>query len=260
MMALAILFLGAFAGMVSAQGKIWGKAVDGDGEVLPLVRITLKSEGSLIAQTQSNADGEYQFANLPPATYDVEVALNGKTYTTNGIVLSLTESRPLELVAGVIELEGGKIVDHVGPPIFTVDPIMPNTKTREVIVECGIRNPFDIAAIDGGYQSAPGRPIQFRGGRENTTGIFIDGVKQVGVTGMPVAMYGQITTFSGGLPAEYGDVSGGVMVISSRNPGMKGWFGPPRNKKAKSNRDRSELPTDDDHSYTFNTLETQAVF
>lgn len=60
------------------QGGVRGKIQDADGGVIPGVAVTLRNEETgLGRRTESNAAGEYSFANLQPGTYSLRAELEG---------------------------------------------------------------------------------------------------------------------------------------------------------------------------------------
>src|SRR5665213_507871 len=72
------------------------------------------------------------------------------------------------------------------------------------------------------YQQDVGGPLSIRGSRSDATQYIVDGVK-VAYT-PPQSGIEQITTITGGLPAQYGDATGGVIEITTRGP-SKNYFG-----------------------------------
>ena len=63
-----------------------------------------------------------------------------------------------------------------------------------------------------------------RGARSDATTYFVDGVKVYGTPGLPQQSIEQINVITGGVPANYGDVTSGVISISTRGPQSK-FFG-----------------------------------
>ena len=57
----------------------------------------------------------------------------------------------------------------------------------------------------------------FKGQRGNTVAYYIDGVKVRGELSVPRSSIREIRTITGALPAEYGDVLGGVVVITTKS-------------------------------------------
>ena len=63
-----------------------------------------------------------------------------------------------------------------------------------------------------------------RGSRENATSYYVDGIKVRGAIGVPTSGIEQITVVTGGLPAQYGDATGGIISVTTKGPSNK-FFG-----------------------------------
>lgn len=72
-----------------------------------------------------------------------------------------------------------------------------------------------MAATVGGVQSNSSG-VSIRGAREENTFYFIDGIKVRGSTNLPKAAIEEVQVMTGGIPASYGDVTGGVIAITTR--------------------------------------------
>jgi len=59
--------------------------------------------------------------------------------------------------------------------------------------------------------------IQVRGSRADATAYYIDGVKVRGNASVPHSSIQQLTIYTGGIPANYGDVTGGVISIETKS-------------------------------------------
>ncbi len=241
--ALALLVLAA--GMVtevSAQsGKIYGVVRERNGEVAPGAKVSLKKDEMPVLGkgAYSDENGKYEISNLEPGTYTLVISyLGGENEHGESVVVS-DNYVPTDLVAGEIIIEGGgPIMDR---RVFDVDPIDKIGMTRDEMVQSGIRDYKTVISIQPGVsQKDVGDPLNIGGQRSSGTVTVIDGNRMLGTASIPQAAVEQVMLLSGGVPSEYGDVNGGVITITTRNPGMKGYYGPARSlvnikeKKAKS--------------------------
>ena len=81
------------------------------------------------------------------------------------------------------------------------------------------RSAASIAATVGGVGTdANGSITSVRGARNNSTYYYIDGIKVRGSTGLPKSAIQEVQVITGGLPANYGDATGGVISITTRGP------------------------------------------
>jgi len=231
-------------------GKVSGTLMD-QGSPLPYTNIKLMDGTTIVGQTMSDLEGKYSFAKIEPGTYQI-VVTSGEITRPFGLVISPGENEFKDL-ALTVETNNNVIQDS--KEIFTTDPQQFVTITRkEIGMMPTTRNTSDlIGALPGVTQKDHGDPMNLRGGRSGATVTFVDGQKVSGALQMPQAAINQVTLISGGVPAEFGDVTGGIVLISSYNPGMKGFAGKPLTKaerkafrkKRKQSGKSSQLPLED---------------
>ncbi len=229
-----ILLLGLSLSGFSQLGKIHGTVKNGDEKVVGATVSLLKDNAPTGKGVITGDDGKYEFAMLDPGTYSVKISFDDVS-TDNIAEVTPGGSHRLSFDLAIVETEAeGGSTDVVyiqeyrqKKEIFTVDPITITTYSKEDITQGGQpRDIKDIAALGAGVtQKDHGSPLQFRGSRAGTSAYYVDGRKVRGSTEMPLAAIEQMSVMTGGLPAEFGDVTGGVIVITTGNPGMKGYFG-----------------------------------
>ena len=229
-----VLLLGFSLSGFAQLGKIHGTVKNGAsveaGATVELYKDNAPTGKGVITK----ADGKYEFALLDPGTYTVKITIE-KQSTDNQAIVSPGESQKLDFDMALVEkeAEGGRIGDVdmsarlYDKEIFTKDPVTFITYTKLDIQQGGQpRGIKDIAALSPGItQKDHGSPLNFRGAREGTSAIYVDNRKVRGSDEMPLPAIEQMTVMSGGIPAEYGDVTGGIIVITTGNPGMNGYFG-----------------------------------
>jgi hypothetical protein len=243
MTSLAALVLLLLAGPLSAQiGKVHGAAIEG-GESLPNYSIRLRANGAELRRSMTDANGKYEFALLPPGKYEVEVVEDSVSYR-QPFELGPNETRPLDIdIASAVayNANGERIVKlgtstittnrYATVPIFTVDPIQPQVVGIDDLNHLPGRGlDAAIPMFQGVYQRDAGDPLNINGSRSEATAIYVDNVKVRGDYQVPQSSISQIAVMNHGLPAEYGDATGGVIVISTYNPGMKSSSGLPISK------------------------------
>ena len=134
---LTLLFAGGGALLAQTTGSLQGKVIDtGLEEGLPFANVVLEKEGTQIAGTQTDFDGNYNFSNIEAGTYDLLVSYVGfPTVKTEGVVIKLGQ-----VVRFDVEMEEGTAAlgtDSTG-------------KSIEIIVR-GYRIPLiDQGATSGG--------------------------------------------------------------------------------------------------------------
>ena len=110
-------------------------------------------------------------------------------------------------------------------PLLDQDNLSGETKTAEEIVALPTRSVASVAATTAGiYQRDEGESLNVRGSRSDATDYYIDGIKVRGTLGVPQSAIEQITVMTGGLPAQYGDATAGIISITTKGPSNK-FFG-----------------------------------
>ncbi len=197
-----------------------GTITDEMGDPLPFVNVVVKMSGTNVRGTTTDLDGEYVITPLDPSSYDVEFSYVGyatvtlqKVVISNGVVteknVQMQEASDL-LTTIVLTTEKSLIEkDNTGG----------QTVTREEFADLPVRSVSSIAASTAGVsQKDADGSVNVRGGRSEQTVYYVDGVKMVGSPQLPNVAMGQIQVITGGLPAEYGDATSGVISITTRAP------------------------------------------
>jgi hypothetical protein len=92
------------------------------------------------------------------------------------------------------------------------------TVTREELARMPSRDALGLAQTVAGVSSAgTGGGISIRGARTGSTWVYIDGIKVRGSSSLPKSAIEEVSVITGGVPANIGDVTGGVINISLRS-------------------------------------------
>lgn len=227
--------------------KVHGQVIDKEGKAAIGATVKLLRGKAPIAGAISDQNGKYEIAKIDPGSYFLEV-FDGERKAHYSITLTHGETQPMRLdmaIAYEAGAEGGHgfgtNVDGIriypeDKELFTVDPIDPWVITKtELGKRAGTRgNIEDIAAGAGGMmQPDHGDPLSIAGARPSGTAIYVDGMKIRGNSQMSLASIEQLAVLSSGVPAEFGDVTGGVISVTTSNPGMNGYFGPKHPNKVR---------------------------
>ncbi|MGB1296271.1 MAG: TonB-dependent receptor domain-containing protein, partial [Flavobacteriales bacterium] len=196
----------------------------GSGETVPMANVVVKSGQTIVQGGATDFDGNYVISPLSPGTYDVEISFIGfATKKITGVKISPSKATQLnaKLISDDNVLEGVTLeAEAYDDPI--IDPFKQGDVVgTEEIANKPIRGVANLAANTGGVsQTDQGNSLSVRGGRSGQTTYFVDGVKVVGAA-PPInnQAMDQIQVITGGVPAEYGDVTSGVISIVTRGPG-----------------------------------------
>tara|TARA_B100002052_G_scaffold296421_1_gene324833 strand:- start:38558 stop:42259 length:3702 start_codon:yes stop_codon:yes gene_type:complete len=221
---LLVAFVCLFTFAYSQTGTLQGNIVDVmTGEPIPFANVVAEKNGNLIGGTTTDFDGNYTIKPLEPGNYTVKATYVGYgTVEITGVIISANKITPqnIKLQEGVAIGEV-KIIEYK-KPLLDKDNLSGETKTSEEIVALPTRNVASIASTTAGiYQQDEGDAVNMRGSRSDATEYYIDGIKVRGAIGVPSSGIEQITVVTGGVPAKYGDATGGIISVTTKGPSNK---------------------------------------
>jgi uncharacterized repeat protein (TIGR01451 family) len=100
--------------------------LDNSGEPgVPNATVQLMQAGSVVATTTTNSQGQYQFTNLAPGTYNVKfIAPNGASFTTEAVGSNpslYSDANPLTGITPAFTLTSGEIDTNVNAGLLPID-------------------------------------------------------------------------------------------------------------------------------------------
>lgn len=197
-------------------------------EAIPFANVVAYKDGVQVGVATTNMDGEAFIKPLSPGKYMVKgVYVGYQAAEIKDVVVG--EGKTAYVTISLSNGEGVKL-DEVEVLTYQVPLIDPDTKsgstvTREDYQNLATKDVNSVAATTAGvYQSDEGKSINVRGGRETSTTYFVDGVKVFGKPNLPQQSIEQLNVITGGVPANYGDLTSGAVSISTRGPQSK-YFG-----------------------------------
>lgn len=221
---LLFVFTG-LSGAAFAQG-IAGKVLDDKKEPLLSAAIQVYQGGILKGGNITDYDGNYVVKPLDPGYYDVLVLFQGfDSIMIKGVIVSggnnttqnFTMQRHTQgMKEFVVKAYKKPLVDQDNPGNHMVTSeeikVLPTTQVADVV---GL-----APAI---YQKQRGAEASIGGARTTGTSYIIDGVMVQGNVGNNMSQNSveQLEVITSGISAKYGDVSGGVVNITTRGSAPK---------------------------------------
>ena len=209
-------------------GTLKGTVLDAlSGEAVPFANVIIERNGNQTAGATADFDGKFTIKPIEPGTYTVKATCVGyQTYVMTGLIISANKItfQDLKLSSGI--QKGEVVIVEYKKPLIDQDNITGTTKTAEEIVALPTRSVASVAATTAGiYQKDEGESLNVRGSRSDATDYYIDGIKVRGSLGVPQSAIEQITVMTGGLPAQYGDATAGIISITTKGPSNKFYGG-----------------------------------
>ncbi len=219
---MAFFFSGLWA--LHAQTSLSGRVTDLDsGEPLIGAQVALYKGGNLVTGNVTDWDGNYSINNIDPGTYDVHIIYVGyaKRIITDVVIFAnKANNLDVELSQGV-NLEEVVVTAHTVPLIEKDKTSTGGTITDAQIRRLPVKNVNAIVANVAGTSSADeGGAISIKGSRSNATSYFLDGIRVSGNM-IPQTEIEQLQVITGGIEAQYGDVTGGIISITTKGPSKK---------------------------------------
>ncbi|MBS1635662.1 MAG: TonB-dependent receptor plug domain-containing protein [Bacteroidetes bacterium] len=219
----AFILFGAVAFAQNNNGSIKVLLQDNaNGEAIPFANVVAYQNGVQVGVATTDIDGYAVIKPLAPGKYDVKgIYVGYQAAEVKGIIVKegATAYQTIKLSNG-----SGVNLDEVVVVEYQVPLIDPDTKsggtvTREEYQNMATKNINSVAATTAGvFQADEGKDINVRGGRSDNTTYFVDGVKVIGGNNIPQQSVEQIAVITGGLPAQYGDATSGVISVTTRGP------------------------------------------
>lgn len=203
----------------TGSGSLSGKLTDREtGEPLPFVNVIVQRGETQVAGGSTDFDGEYTIKPLAPGSYDVVVSYVGyNSVKKTGVIINANKItfNDIQLEPGVA-LDEFELIEYTVPLIDKDGGASGGTVTRDDITRMPGRSATSIAATVGGVQTNDDGDVSIRGARTENTYYYIDGVKVRGSTNLPKAAIEEVSVITGGIPANYGDATGGIISITTR--------------------------------------------
>ncbi len=203
-------------------GEIQGKVVDENGEGLPGVNVYSTSSSGDMATT-TDVHGKFRLKPLNPGVYTLELSFIG--YNTQKITginvdpdkIKFLKTSALDVTENMIP--DILIVEYVDKLIDPEETSRVTIRTADIKTNALRTSPMDmIATMKSDIKRGTDGELYFRGSRSGAVQYNIDGVKMTtDVQRIPSSAIGSISVYTGGMPAKYGDTTGGVVVIETRS-------------------------------------------
>ena len=218
---LALIFLSStsFGQRLGAiEGYLYN---EDDSEPVAFANVFVKV-GDEIVGTTSDIDGSFTVKPLTPGNYDLTISsVEYQKKIIQAVRVNADKNTRLgNIMLSTHQLQEVEIITYTKPLISAEDPTAIPLLWEDIERSPHLRNPATLIAttIPGVYQSDEGQPLYFRGSRAGSVVYFVDGIKTYdGSLGIPSSAIGEMTVYTGGVPAQYGDLLGGAIIVETKN-------------------------------------------
>ena len=217
---LIMVFAVALSYGQTRPGSIKGTVKDKrTGEVIPFATVIVKDKDVVIATGTTDFDGKYNINPVNAGVYNLTCNFIGYAdFNLNGV--TVYSGKP-KVVNFNMTVESTMIQEVT---VTAQEELIETGKTSEIVSSEEIKNlPYRnlsqiVGTTAGVFQQDGSGSFNVRGSRSSTNVIFIDGVKVRGDVNLPRDAILQTEVITGGVPAQYGDVTGGVISTTTKGP------------------------------------------
>jgi hypothetical protein len=214
--ALCVQFLSAQGGLGTISGSVYQQ--DDSTTTIPLARMWVETNsGNRYAK--SDLDGKYKIDALQPGVYNLYVAKDSyDTVMVSNIDVAPDGISTVNPYVTQNNLLGYVEVTYTRP---LVEKDIPKLKIPVEDIEHSpfIRDPKGlIAGTSSDIQQVEGtNEIIVRGSRPGDAIYYVDGVKSNDIGSLPGISLQGLEAYTGGIPAKYGDTTGGVIILETKS-------------------------------------------
>ncbi|HWS73264.1 MAG TPA: TonB-dependent receptor, partial [Thermoanaerobaculia bacterium] len=228
-LAFSLLLLVAFGAFAQGTGttSILSGTVTTDGKPLPGVTVSISSpalQGTRTAVTGES--GGYFFPALPPGLYTVQMELEGMAPVTRTVTLALASSGTVDADLKVKGMAEAITVTATAPAVLETSELARNFTQKEINQLPVRRNIRDTVLLAPGVNSnGANNQITISGGPSYDNLFLVNGVVvNENLRGQPHNLFiedaiQETTVITGGISAEYGRFTGGVVSTLTKSGG-----------------------------------------
>ncbi len=222
--ALWSMLLCTLATSAAAQGTLRGHVTDAElGD--PLIGVNIRVVGTAFGAA-TDLDGFYEIANLRSGEYTLQVSYIGfetRLYTAIAIHEGEVTTLDMQLREAVLSTNDEVVIVGERPLVDVEESSSTARISREQLAAAPLRDIQAAVASQVGIVQDP-TGLYIRGGRAEETGFIVDGVSAkdpLAGTGFGLDLgsnaFSEIEVTTGGVGAEYGDVTSGVVSVRTQD-------------------------------------------
>ncbi|MBN2681492.1 MAG: TonB-dependent receptor [Bacteroidales bacterium] len=210
-------------GLFSQNGVIKGQLLGSDKKPLEMAAVVVDYGGQKLYSI-TDQKGNYIIKPLNSGTYNLSITCLGyREKIITGILVSADKvvmMKPITMEVATEVLNGPVITGH------REKLLDPEDVTRMSLVSSQLVKLPDNKNIGAAIRtmssevniSENNKDVIIRGSRPGESVCIIDGVKQRDFsTTIPGAAIGRLVMYTGGIPAKYGDITGGVVILETKS-------------------------------------------
>jgi hypothetical protein len=220
---LAAILIGISSFSALAQGStgaLKGQILNTEHEPVFGATIKILQGGSLIGGTSTDVDGMYTYKPLDAGSYDVLVSsAETQSKKVTDVRVSAERTTYLDLSVFTNTLIEVEVIAYRKPLVDKTFMDIKEISGDDLIHSAYDRSDLGSVIVNMTSEATRDENGDFhvRGGRGDATAFIIDGVKSPNISGVPSLAVENMAIITGGIPAQYGDNTSGVIIITSKD-------------------------------------------
>ncbi|MBQ5457294.1 MAG: carboxypeptidase-like regulatory domain-containing protein, partial [Bacteroidales bacterium] len=216
-------------GLFAQSGTLNGTVIDAStNEPVPFANVSIEENGNVVTGGMTDFDGRFSIKPIKAGKYDVSASYIGYgtvKYSNVQITAGQITFQNFKLKPEAEMLAEVEVIEYKVPLIQKDQTQSGGTMTSEDISRMSARSADAVAATVGGVYSEDGSVGSIRGSRSEDVVYYVDGVKVRGSSSVPKSAIEQVSVITGGVPAQYGDATGGIISLTTKGPASEFWGG-----------------------------------
>lgn len=230
-MCMRLIFLHIVLWMASAsygQDKscaISGTVLDSLGQPVFGARVSFSDSLNQLHYTYSNVEGQFKLDSIQPGTINLFVDKLGFKQMVieditmkNGMIIDFCE---LMLIPEILMVEMIPSccccrcdIQPYEVPLFRITELTPINSNQAI--NMFLPGTYYRTSTTDQYQTIT--PSQYQNGNRNGSQVYyVDGVKSDREPIIPMVSINDVTVYTGGVPANYGDATGAVIILNTKS-------------------------------------------
>ncbi len=204
----------------SSMGAVKGQILTNDNE--PVIGATIKilQGGVLIGGTDTDIKGMYTYKPLNAGSYDILISSSEtQTKRITDVRVSSEKTTYVDAAVSTNTLDVIEVVAHVKPIIDKTFMDIKEISAEDFLHMAVDRGNIVDAVVNISSEATQGSDgeLHVRGGRGDATAYIVDGVKSPNISGVAALAVENVAIITGGIPAQYGDNTSGVIVVTTKD-------------------------------------------
>jgi len=211
-------------GGIQAQnfGSIHGTVVSQDTNEPVFSAVVSASNGVHTANTITDDEGKFKINALESGSYTLKIqSVEYANIEIKDVIVNPNEANVLgklemgsNLLGPITIIRHTNLIKKDNPALI---PILAKDIKKNALAKNINGLVSQIPGVTGG--GPDGQELYFRGSRPQSINTYVDGVKLISpnLTNIPSNAIKSISVYTGGVPAAYGDVTGGVIILETKS-------------------------------------------